>query len=163
MGTAHPSIVPYQVFPTKDSFMMIGAGNDGQFAKFCQRVGLQDLVDDARFKTNADRVQHRQELIQLIEDELTQQGTQYWLDQLQRRWTFDHPQIKARGLVHEVDHPRAGKIKMVGPSYKFSGFKPSVRLPPPTLGAHTNEVLETVLGYDKQHIESLRSDGAIGK
>ncbi|ORX50097.1 CoA-transferase family III [Hesseltinella vesiculosa] len=174
MGTAHPSIVPYQVFPTKDSFMMIGAGNDGQFAKFCQRVGLQDLVDDARFKTNADRVQHRQELIQLIEDELTQQGTQYWLDQLQGAGfpfapinniaqTFDHPQIKARGLVHEVDHPRAGKIKMVGPPTKFSGFKPSVRLPPPTLGAHTNEVLETVLGYDKQHIESLRSDGAIGK
>ncbi|KAI8063180.1 CoA-transferase family III domain-containing protein [Gongronella butleri] len=174
MGTSHPSIVPYQVFPTKDSFIMIGAGNDGQFVKFCQRVGLQHLLDDARFKTNKDRVAHRAELINLIEEALTQHENNHWLDKLQGAGfpfapinniaqTFDHPQIKARGLVHEVDHPRAGKIKMVGPPTKFSGFQPSVRLPPPTLGAHTDEVLTSVLGYNKQQIDDLRSEGAIGQ
>ncbi|KAI8099360.1 CoA-transferase family III domain-containing protein [Halteromyces radiatus] len=174
MGTSHPSIVPYQVFPTKDSFVMIGAGNDGQFAKFCHQVGLSHLLEDDRFKTNSDRVQHRHALVELIKERLTKENTAHWLEQLNGagfpfapinniQQTFEHPQLKARGLVQEIDHERAGKIKVVGPPVKYSGFKQSIRLPPPLLGAHTNEVLKTVLGYDKNKIEALRVDGSIGK
>lgn len=174
MGTSHPSIVPYQVFPTKDSYIMIGAGNDGQFVKFCNRVGLSHLVEDQRFKTNKDRVQNRKDLIAIIEDTLTQKENDYWLEKLNGagfpfapinniQQTFEHPQIKARGLVKEIEHERAGKIKVVGPPVKYSGFEPSIQLPPPLLGAHTDEILKDVLGYDQQKIDDLRKSDAIGK
>ncbi|ORZ20759.1 CoA-transferase family III domain-containing protein [Absidia repens] len=174
MGTSHPSIVPYEVFPTADSYMMIGAGNDGQFVKFCNRVGLSHLLEDDRFKTNKDRVQHRHELVKMIRETLTKEKNDHWLEKLNGagfpfapinniQQTFEHPQLKARGLVQEIDHERAGKIKVVGPPVKYSGFKQNIRLPPPLLGAHTNEVLESVLGYDSKKIDALRADGSIGK
>ncbi|KAI8366629.1 CoA-transferase family III domain-containing protein [Radiomyces spectabilis] len=174
MGTSHPSIVPYQVMPTRDSFVMIGAGNDGQFAKLCQRMGMEHLLQDTRFKTNVDRVRHRVELIQALEDRLTQEDSSYWLEQLNGggfpfapinniQQTFEHPQLMARGLVQEVEHERAGKIKLVGPPVKFSDFKPTIRLPPPVLGAHTNEILTDVLGYTQESVRSLRDNGAIGE
>ncbi|CAO3625054.1 unnamed protein product [Cunninghamella blakesleeana] len=174
MGTSHPSIVPYQVFPTKDSYIMIGAGNDGQFVKFCNRVGLGHLVEDQRFKTNKDRVQNRKDLIAIIEETLTKKENDYWLEKLNGagfpfapinniQQTFEHPQIKARGLVKEIEHERAGKIKVVGPPVKYSGFQPSIQLPPPLLGAHTDEILKDVLGYDQQKINNLRKSDAIGK
>ncbi|KAG1142480.1 hypothetical protein G6F37_002071 [Rhizopus arrhizus] len=173
MGTSHPSIVPYQVFPTRDSFVMIGAGNDGQFAKLCRRMGLDHLLNDARFQRNVDRVKHRKELIQLLQDRLQEEDNHHWLEALNGagfpfapinniEQTFQHPQIKARGLVHEVEHSRAGKIKMVGPPVKYSEAKTSIRRPPPLLGEHTDEVLEQLLGYTKEKLEKLRKEGAIG-
>ncbi|KAG2221838.1 hypothetical protein INT45_003552 [Circinella minor] len=173
MGTSHPSIVPYQVLPTKDSFVMVGAGNDGQFAKLCKRIGLEHLLDDPKFATNSDRVSHRKEVIQILTDRLTQEPTEHWLEKLNGagfpfapinniQQTFEHPQIKARGLVQEVEHERAGTVKLVGPPTKFSDFKPSIRLPPPVLGAHNEEVLQNVLNYSPETIQSLRKEGAIG-
>ena len=173
MGTSHPSIVPYQVLPTKDSFVMIGAGNDGQFAKLCKRMDIAHLLEDPKFKKNSDRVQNRKELIRLLEDRLEQEDTSYWLDKLNGagfpfapinniEQTFQHPQLVARGLVHEIEHERAGKIKMVGPPVKFSDAKTSIRLAPPILGAHTNEILTKVLGYSQKQVDSLRKEGAVG-
>jgi succinate--hydroxymethylglutarate CoA-transferase len=173
MGTSHPSIVPYQVLPTKNSFVMIGAGNDGQFAKLCTRMGLDHLILDAKYKKNSDRVKHRKELIRLLEDRLEEEDTSYWLEKLTGagfpfapinniEQTFQHPQVVARGLVHEIEHERAGKIKMVGPPVKFSDAKTSIRLAPPLLGAHTNEILTQVLGYSIDKVDSLRKNGAIG-
>jgi succinate--hydroxymethylglutarate CoA-transferase len=173
MGTSHPSIVPYEVLPTKDSFVMLGAGNEGQFSKLCNKVGLSHLVEDPKFKTNTDRVKHRKELISKLESRLKEENSEYWLKKLQDagfpyapisniQETFNHPQIVARGLVHEIDHPRAGKIKVVGPPIKYSDAEPSVRLPPPLLGQHTDEVLGEVLGYSPEAIQNLRNEGAIG-
>lgn len=173
MGTSHPSIVPYQVLPTKNSFVMIGAGNDGQFAKLCHRMGLEHLLEDPKYKRNSDRVKHRKELIRLLEDRLEQEDTSYWLEKLTGagfpfapinniEQTFQHPQIVARGLVHEVEHERAGTIKMVGPPVKFSEAETSIRLAPPLLGAHTNEILTDVLGYSKEKVDKLKQDGSIG-
>jgi succinate--hydroxymethylglutarate CoA-transferase len=173
MGTSHPSIVPYEVLPTKDSFVMLGAGNEGQFSKLCNRMGLSHLVEDPKFKTNTDRVKHRKELISKLESRLKEENSEYWLEKLQDAGfpyapisnieeTFNHPQIVARGLVHEIDHPRAGKIKVVGPPIKYSDAEPSVRLPPPLLGQHTDEVLREVLGYSPEAIQNLRNEGAIG-
>lgn len=173
MGTSHPSIVPYQVLSTRDSFVMIGAGNDGQFAKLCTRMGLDHLLKDPKFKKNTDRVQHRKELIQLLEDRLGQEDSAYWLEKLTGagfpfapinniKQTFDHPQLEARGLVHEVEHERAGTVKMVGPPVKFSDAKTSIRLAPPLLGAHTEEVLTNILGYSNDKVISLKEQGAVG-
>ncbi|ORZ02934.1 CoA-transferase family III domain-containing protein [Syncephalastrum racemosum] len=174
MGTAHPSIVPYQVLPTKDSFVMVGAGNDGQFAKLCNRMELAHLLEDPKFKTNSDRVKHRQELIQTLTDRLKEESTSVWLEKLNGagfpfapinniQQTFEHPQVVARGLVQEVEHERAGPIKLVGPPVKYSDFKASIRLPPPVLGAHTDDVLKNVLGYSDDTIAALRNDGAFGQ
>ncbi|KAI9468476.1 MAG: CoA-transferase family III domain-containing protein [Benjaminiella poitrasii] len=171
-GTAHPSIVPYQVFPTADSFVMIAAGNDGQFVKLCDRLGLSELTQDLRFQRNRDRVQHRQELIQILQDRLQQHSTTHWLDQLNGagfpyapinniQQTFEHPQIVARGLVHDVVHETVGHIKVVGPPVKFSEATTAIRLPPPVLGAHTREILSTVLHYSDAHIDQLVSEGFI--
>lgn len=174
MGTAHPSIVPYQVLPTKDSFVMVGAGNDGQFAKLCNRMGLAHLLDEPKFKTNSDRVKHRQELIETLTDRLKEESTSVWLEKLNGagfpfapinniQQTFEHPQVVARGLVQEIEHERAGPIKLVGPPVKYSDFKASIRLPPPVLGAHTDDVLKNVLGYSDETIATLRNDGAFGQ
>ncbi|CAO3688784.1 unnamed protein product [Rhizopus stolonifer] len=173
MGTSHPSIVPYQVFPTKDSFVMIGAGNDGQFAKLCHRLKLVHLLQDNRFKRNIDRVNHRKKLVQLLENRLRQEDNHYWLETLNGagfpfapintiEQTFQHPQIQARGLVHQVEHPRAGKVSMVGPPVKYSDAETSIRIPPPLLGEHTHEVLEELLGYTKEKRYALVESGAIG-
>ncbi|OAD66718.1 hypothetical protein PHYBLDRAFT_178412 [Phycomyces blakesleeanus NRRL 1555(-)] len=173
MGTSHPSIVPYQVLPTKDSFVMIGAGNDGQFGKLCRRMGLDSLAEDANYRSNSDRVKNRSKLIGLLTQRLTEEPTEFWLDKLTGagfpfapinniQQTFDHPQLVARGLVQEVEHERVGKIKLVGPPVKYSGFKTDIRLPPPVLGAHTQEVLEQVLGYSTEEIQRLRRTKAVG-
>ncbi|KAG2173972.1 hypothetical protein INT44_000086, partial [Umbelopsis vinacea] len=174
MGTSHPSIVPYQVMPTRNSFVMIGAGNDGQFAKLCKAIKREELLEDSRFRTNGERVKHRVELIQLLEDRLTQEDTEHWLEQLNGsgipfapinniEQTFHHPQVLARDMVQEVEHPRAGKIKVVGIPVKYSESKPSIRLPPPVLGQHTTEILESVLGYKQTKISELRAEGVVGK
>ncbi|CAG8569880.1 11981_t:CDS:2, partial [Diversispora eburnea] len=103
MGTSHPSIVPYQVFPTKDSFIMIGAGNDRQFKILCQTINQENLLQDSRFKTNASRVQHRKELISLLKSKFQEEDTDHWLEKFFDKGipfapinniqkTFEHPQ-----------------------------------------------------------------------
>ncbi|KAI8993266.1 CoA-transferase family III domain-containing protein [Pilobolus umbonatus] len=172
MGTSHPSIVPYQVLPTKDSFVMIGTGNDGQFVKLCTRMDLPHICNNPRYKTNADRVKHRKELIRILEDRLEEEDTSFWLEKLTGagfpfapinniEQTFSHPQVIARGLIHEIEHERAGTIKMVGPPVKYSDSQTSIRLPPPLLGAHTKEVLSELLGYSEEKINKLKKEGAI--
>ncbi|KAF9969799.1 hypothetical protein BGZ73_007678 [Actinomortierella ambigua] len=171
-GTSHPSIVPYQVLPSRDSHIMIGAGNDHQFKILCRVLGLEHLPNDDRFKTNSDRVKHREPLIEILTKQLATQDNQYWLDALEGQGipfapinniaqTFTHPQVVARGMIHEIEHPSAGKIKLVGIPVKYSDSKPSVRLPPPMLGQHTQEVLREVLKYDDNKVKSLAAAGAI--
>ncbi|TEB39701.1 CAIB/BAIF family enzyme [Coprinellus micaceus] len=151
-GTAHPSIVPYQVFPCRDGFVMIGAGNNKQFRILAEQ-GLErpDLASDPRFSTNDARVAHRAELVKIISDALMQEDGDYWLQQLTGlgvpfgpinniQQTFEHPQAVARRVTVEVEHPRSGKIKLVAPAVAYDGQKMAVRLPPPWLSQHTTEV-----------------------
>ncbi|KFH70525.1 hypothetical protein MVEG_03375 [Podila verticillata NRRL 6337] len=172
MGTSHPSIVPYQVLPSSDSHIMIGAGNDGQFKILCNVLGLDELVEDTRFHTNKDRVQHRHELIGLLTTRLRTRSNREWLTALEGRGipfapinnieqTFQHPQVLAREMVRTVEHPKAGEIKVAGLPVKYSETQPSIRLPPPCLGEHTEEVLRTVLGYDEEKIRELREAKAV--
>ncbi|KAI9466121.1 CAIB BAIF family enzyme [Lactarius psammicola] len=171
-GTAHPSIVPYQVFPCKDGYILIGAGNDKQFKLFADKIlGQPELGSDTRFSTNGARVANRELLVKIITDTLMQRPLSHWLglfdglgvpygpiNNIQQ--TFEHPQAIARGVVVEVEHPRAGKIKLVGPAVTYNGKKMPVNRPPPWLSEHTDEVLGE-LGYDVERISHFRENGIV--
>ncbi|CAE6434768.1 unnamed protein product [Rhizoctonia solani] len=172
-GTSHPSIVPYQVFPCKDGFIMIGAGNDKQFTLLADKVlGKPELATDAKFSSNGQRVKNRAELVQSITDALMQENRDHWLQKFQGlgvphgpinniEQTFDHPQAKARGVTVEVEHPRAGKIKMVAPAVHYNGKRMPITRPPPYLSQHTDEVLSKDLGYSSERIAELRKEKII--
>ncbi|KAI8596692.1 CoA-transferase family III domain-containing protein [Dissophora ornata] len=172
MGTSHPSIVPYQVLPSKDSHIMIGAGNDGQFKILCSVLGLDSLCENPAYKTNKDRVRHRKELIGILTERLKTKNNEEWLKALEGRGipfapinniaqTYAHPQVIARDMIQEIEHPKAGKIKLTGPAVKYSDTKTSIRFPPPLLGQHTDEILKDVLGYDEQRIQELKEKKAV--
>ncbi|KAF8942058.1 hypothetical protein BGZ47_006919 [Haplosporangium gracile] len=172
MGTSHPSIVPYQVLPSRDSHIMIGAGNDGQFKILCSVLQLPELSESPAFKTNMDRVRNRKALITILTERLQTRDNAYWLSQLEGKGipfapinniaqTFEHPQVIARDMIQEIEHPKAGKIKLTGPAVKYSETKPSIRIPPPLLGQHTEEILKDVLGYDDERIRDLKDNRAV--
>lgn len=171
-GNAHPNIVPYETFKASDRYVAVGVGNDRQFRKFCEAVGRPEWANDARFDTNAHRVENRQTLIPLIQEIFLTRTADEWLEALQKAGipsgpinTLDHlfsdPQVQFQGLVAEVDHPTAGKVKLVGPPYKFSRTPATVRSHPPLLGEHTEEVLTGLLGYSQDFVRSLRDRGVI--
>ncbi|TPX59025.1 hypothetical protein SpCBS45565_g07855 [Spizellomyces sp. 'palustris'] len=171
-GTQHAAIVPYQAFPTKDSFIVVGAGNDGQFRKLCTKIERLDLVEDEKFKTNSARVENRKELIDLLSNIFRQHPTSHWLREFKSlgfpfapvnniQQTFEHPQVIHREMIQEVDHPRAGRIKLTGIPVKYSHTKPSIRLPPPILGQHTFEVLSNMLEYTEEEINGFVERGII--
>ncbi|KAL5501631.1 hypothetical protein ACEPAH_8891 [Sanghuangporus vaninii] len=171
-GTAHPSIAPYEVFECKDGYIMIGAGNNKQFAALAEKVlDIPDLATDVRFATNASRVANRDKLKEIVTEVLVTRDREHWLKKFTGsgipfgpinniKQTFDHPQAKARGIVTEINHPRSGNVKLVAPAVRYNGERMPVTRPPPWLSEHTNEVLEE-LGYNDEDIHELRSKGVI--
>ena len=171
-GTRHASIVPYQAFKTMDSRIVVGAGNDRQFKSLCTAMDRVELINDTRFIDNASRVKHRKELVELLETQFQTQSTSYWLKKLDGSGmpfgpvntigqALQHPQALHRDMVVEMDHPSVGKFKMVGIPVKYSETHPGIRLPPPTLGQHTNEVLKEIIGLSDEQIDTYRSEGAL--
>jgi succinate--hydroxymethylglutarate CoA-transferase len=151
---------------------MIGAGNDGQFKILCNVLGLDHLCEDPDYKTNKDRVRNRKALIGILTERLQTKDNEVWLKALEGRGipfapinniaqTFAHPQVVARDMIQEIEHPKAGKIKLAGPAVKYSETKPSIRIPPPLLGQHTDEILKDVLGYNDQRIQQLKEKKAV--
>ncbi|KAF7716273.1 Succinate--hydroxymethylglutarate CoA-transferase [Penicillium ucsense] len=171
-GTAHPSIVPYRSYKTKDGDILFGGGNDRLFGVLCDRLGFPAWKSDARFVTNSDRVKHREDIDGLIENTTQQKTTKEWLDIFEGsgmpyaavndiQGTLNHEHVLARNMVTEVDHPACGPIKLVNTPIKYSEAKPGVRTPPPTLGQHTDEVLATMLNYSSTDIAQLKTDGVV--
>jgi crotonobetainyl-CoA:carnitine CoA-transferase CaiB-like acyl-CoA transferase len=171
-GTCHPSIVPYRAFEAKDNYVVVGAGNDSLYQRFCAAVGHPEWAEDPRFLTNPDRVKHRDVLEGMIQEILQTRTAEEWFHVLSKAGvpcgpvntldrTFQDPQVLHRDMVHEIDHATAGRIKLTGLPVKFGDTPAEIRIPPPTLGQHTDEVLENLLGYDGNRIKNLRSGGMI--
>jgi formyl-CoA transferase/CoA:oxalate CoA-transferase len=170
-GSAHPTIVPYQAFPTSDGHIMVAAGNDTLWRRFAAAIGIGDLAQDPRFATNPDRVRNRDELLPLIERILVTRTGQEWSDILSeakvpagRINTVDqalaHPQVIAREMVADVVHETAGKLQTVASPLKLSASAPQVRTPPPRLGEHTDEVF-AALGVDEGRLAELHERGSV--
>jgi len=172
MGNAHPNIVPYQAFATTDGHMILAVGNDNQFAKFCAVAGLDELAEDERFKTNAGRVANRAELVPKLQARIALNELDWWIAELEAAHVpcgpintidrvFADPQVQAREMQVELDHPVAGKVPGVGSPLKFSNTPVRYDSAPPVLGQHTQEVLKGVLETPQDELESLTEAGVI--
>ena len=171
-GTAHPNIVPYQAFRTKDGWLMLAVGNDRQFTSFCATAGMPKLAIDRRFRKNADRVENRQALIGIIDGLCRRKTTKTWLKTLTRvdvpcgpinnlAEVFEEPQVRHRKLRFDLPHALGGKVPQVRNPVVFSRNSLEYRDPPPLLGAHTAATLTEELGLSEGEILSLKTDGAI--
>ena len=151
IGQAHRGSSPYQVFKTADGWMTFGASQQNFWTKLCAIVEQAALLDDPRFKTNADRVKHNDALVALLQARLETKPTAHWLGLLQAAGipaapvlshdqVFTHPQTIARDMVVEVDHAKAGRSRTLGVAVKLSDTPGAVRRAAPTLGQHTEEI-----------------------
>jgi crotonobetainyl-CoA:carnitine CoA-transferase CaiB-like acyl-CoA transferase len=164
MGNQHPTITPYETYRCQDGYINLACGNDSMWRRFCKAVGQETWTDDSRFRSNADRVQHRRQLSALLEPVMLQKTAQEWIETLRGhdipcgriqsvRDVCDSPQIQARDMVVSLDHPKAGSIRVTGVPIKLSTTPGAVTAPPPLLGEHTAQVLT-----DWLHLSSAAED-----
>jgi len=169
IGNRHSSIVPFEPFDTKDGELMIAAGNDALWIKFCEALGIEELSRDERFVTNPLRNKNYKILRPIIAEIIKGKTTEEWQDILDKAGVpngpintvdkvVENPQVKARDMIVEVEHPRAGKLKMPGIPIKMSETPGDIRKHPPILGEHTEEILTELLGYDEEEIKKLREE-----
>jgi formyl-CoA transferase len=173
MGNAHPNIVPYETFKAKDGiYIALGVGNDNQWQKFCKLAELEHLMNDPRYATNPKRVENRKELVSFLQGVFLQKTSDEWLKLLGEAEipsgpinTIDRvladPQVLAREMVLEMEHPSTGKYKVIGSPMKLSETPVQYRIPPPLLGEHTAEVLKDILGYTQAEISRLKEEKVI--
>ncbi|MCH8620906.1 CaiB/BaiF CoA-transferase family protein [Undibacterium sp. TS12] len=171
-GNAHPNIVPYQTFATSDGHIIVAAGNDGQYRKFVQIGGQPELADDVRFATNPARVEHRDILVPVLADMVRRKSKQDWISLLEEAGVpcgpinrldevFADPQVVARNMKISVPHPAAGQVDLLASPMKLSVTPTTTPGAPPLLGQHTQTVLNELLGYGQEQINSLKSKGVI--
>jgi formyl-CoA transferase len=171
-GNAHPSIVPYQSFKTADGYLVVGVASETIWQRFCPAIGRSELAADQRFAKNAQRVEHRAELVQILAEVFSQRDTRTWSKILQDAGVpsapvqtvdqvFNDPQVLHRGMLAAMEHPTAGRVRMAGIPVKFSATPARLRLPPPRLGEHTESVLQDWLGMSPDDIALLRDEGAV--
>jgi formyl-CoA transferase len=172
IGNAHPNIVPYQPFRTKDGDVILACGNDNLFNKFCEVAGCQHLARDPRFSTNSKRVENRDAITSLLAEIFRKRTTREWCDALEAagvpngpintlEQVFAEPQAIARGLKLELAHPAGGKVSLVRSPMRFSATPVEHERPPPMLGQHTDEILRGVLELGDAEIAKLRAEGAV--
>ena len=170
-GSSHESLCPYQAFEASDGPIMIGVANDNLWRKFCGVAGLNAIVDDPKFRTNAERVKHRAETLQHVQSVITTDTVAHWNEALNEvgipcspintlAQLLDHPHTKADKLIMQYDHPAAGRLNCVGHPVTFVGEERAPGLPPPTLGQHTDDVLKE-MGLSDASIAELRRDEII--
>jgi crotonobetainyl-CoA:carnitine CoA-transferase CaiB-like acyl-CoA transferase len=174
LGNAHPNIVPYQVFPTQDGHIILACGNDGQYQRWCEVAGAGDLRNDPRYATNPQRIQNRDTLCPAMEPYMHSKTTDEWVAALESAGVpcgpvntidqvFENPQVQARGMRIELDHPLSGdgKVPLIANPLKMSGTPVTYRHAPPTLGQHTDEVLGEILGMSADEIAAEKAKGAV--
>lgn len=171
-GNAHASIVPYQTFRAADGHFILAVGNDGQWRRFCAVAGVPAWAEEARFATNPARVAHREALLPMLEDLFLTRSAAEWVrlcdgadvpagpvNTIDR--VFSDPQALARGMLTEMTHPTAGKVRLAGTPFHLSETPAAMRLPPPRIGEHAEEILTGLLGLRAEEVAALRREGVV--
>ena len=159
-GEYHPNLAPYQPFSTKDGTLIIAVGNDSQFQRLCDALGLPELATDSRYATNPARVKHRAELVEALKTATRNKTSREWMAALRKvkvpcgpiqtiDEVFNDPQVLARNMVVEVEHPELGAVPTVANPIKFSSTPVAYHKAPPLLGEDTVVVLSDLLGFDR--------------
>ncbi|MBV6620116.1 CoA transferase [Acinetobacter baumannii] len=168
---AHANIVPYQVFKASDRDFIIACGNDTQFIQLCRSIGLPDLPNDPRFARNADRIKHRDEIIGILQTHFLTKTADEWVDAIYAakvpvgvinnlEQAFEEPQVIAREMLVEMNHPQREKLKVIGSPIKLSRTPVEYKTAPPLLGEHTQAVLGRIVSSEK--LAELKEKGVIG-
>lgn len=171
MGSGLGSIVPYQAFPTADGRVMIAGGNDAIFRRLCDALDVSELADDPRFRTNPDRVEHREQLIPLLEERTAELDSEELVERMHRHSVpcspiqdmaevARDPQVEAAGLLSSRPHPEVEDYRDIAVPLRVDGERPRGEAPPPAPGQHTGELLEE-LGYRAEEVERLIERGAV--
>ena len=169
MGNRHPTIVPYETFPAADGEFVLAVGNDDLWRRFCSVAGLEE---DNRFATNRLRIANYADLKAVLDRRLSAEPRAYWIERLTAAGVpcgsvrdleevFSDPQVEARAMVAELEHAKAGMLKLLGTPLKFSETPAEIRTPPPLLGEHTDAVLTRDLGLAPEAVAALRAQGVI--
>lgn len=171
-GNRLPTVYPSDAFRCSDGFIMIIIGNDEQFQRFCAATDIESLAQDERFQSNDLRVRNADALCIEITNALSKKPVVHWLATLEKvkvpcsainnlAQVFDDPQVKARGMRLDLDHPLSGRIPTIANPIGFSKSPVSYHLPPPLLGQHTEEILRDVLSLSNSEIKELGAVGAV--
>ena len=174
MGTAYKALLPYQTFHTKTRDLALAVGSDKLWRDFCPVIGCPEMTDDPRFRTNSDRNKNRSALVEKLQAVFMTRSFEEWETLLvdagipigainNIAQVIDHPQVAARGAIVNMDHPRAGAVRVVGVPIRLSETPGAVRTPSPSLGEHTEIVLGDILGMTREDIDALRAAGGLGK
>jgi crotonobetainyl-CoA:carnitine CoA-transferase CaiB-like acyl-CoA transferase len=169
MGNRHPTIVPYETFCASDGEFVLAIGNDDQWRRFSMVAGIEE---DERFASNRQRVTSYDELKPILDARLRTRTRAQWIEQLTAagvpcgsvrdlREVFADPQVSARSMIADSNHPSIGELRLLGTPVKLSGTPGSVRTPPPTLGQHTDSVLTNDLGFTRSEVDALRARGIV--
>ncbi len=173
LGTAHPSITPFQAFPTADGWIVTPIGSPRLWERFCAILGRPELLTDPRFVDNPTRTAHRRELAEMLAATLRERTTADWLEVFGRegvpcspvntlKEVCEDPQIRYRDMLVDVKQPGVGTVRIAGSPLRLSETPGAVRAPAPRLGEHTDEVLGGLLGLSPEELQELRDDGVIG-
>jgi len=174
LGSAHPSIAPFQTIPTRDGWMVIAIGNDIIWERFCTTIGREDLSQQPEYKTNSLRSRNRKTLMEIIEKEMVKRTTRAWSRILEResiphspinniKQVCEDPCINHRKMLAEIEQPQMGRIKIAGSPIHLSETPGQVYAPAPLLGEHTGEILKNLLGYSDADISRLQAEGVINR
>ena len=164
-GSGHESLCPYQVFETADKPLILGVANDTLWKRYCAMTDLGEVVDHPNYRTNADRVKHREDTVALVAKALSTNTRDFWLAALDKAGIpssplhtlgelSEHPHTKASGMKFDYEHPVLGKLQGVAQPLRFDGQRTEMRRPPPLHGEHSDEILRE-LGYSGEDIKAL--------
>lgn len=172
LGNRHPNLAPYETFEAQDGHVIVGVGSESLWRSFCDALGRLELLADPRFSTNRERVGNYQALRDLLAPLLKARPVAEWLEVLEAAGipcgrvrsvpeALESPQVAARGLLLDLEHPHAGRARYVGSPIQLDGAGRGSRRPPPLLGQHTEEVLAERLGLSRDQVAALRREGIV--
>ncbi len=172
-GSSHSIVLPYQAFQTSDGWAMAGTWGEGDWPKFCAAIERQELAVDPRFASNRGRLDHRDELMPILEAEFPKRTTADWQARFKKAGAlfgpifsfseiFAHPHVKQSGVVQSIPHPTLGEVPQMGPVIKLSETPGKIQSAPPLLGQHTSEVLRSV-GYTEEEITKMADAGIVAQ